>query len=252
VSAAVFGAEYATAYDWLYEDKDYVAECDLVEQVFSQYASGPVRRILDLGCGTGQHAARLAERGYTVVGVDRSPHMLEQARARSGAAEFVLGDIRALDLGQRFDAVLMMFAVLGYHTANADVLAALRAARGHLAAGGLFFCDLWYGPAVLHQGPSERVKVIERPGGQLIRVASGELDVRQQLCTVRYHLWHLEARRLVAETREQHVMRYFFPLELEQLLADAEFELVRLGAFPSLDVDPTPATWNAAIVARAR
>jgi len=46
-------------------------------------------------------------------------------------------------------------------------------------------------------------------------------------------------------------MRYFFPLELELLLAGAGLQLVRLGAFPQLEVEPNDSTWNVTIVARA-
>jgi SAM-dependent methyltransferase len=251
MSAAVFGADYATAYDALYHDKDYEAECDLVERVFEVYGQGPVRRVLDLGCGTAGHAAPLAARGYQVVGVDRSPHMLELARARTSSARFELGDLTSLELGETFDAVLMMFAVLSYQVSNADAQAALASARRHLRRGGLFFADLWYGPAVLRQRPAERVKVIEASGVQLIRVASGELDPRRDVCTVRYHVWRIADGRVVAEVREQHRMRYFFPLELELLLGAAGFELLRLGGFPDVEAEPDERTWSVTIVARA-
>jgi SAM-dependent methyltransferase len=247
----VFGAEYAAAYDALYEDKDYVAECDSVENAFRLYGLGPVRRVVDLGCGTGGHAVILADRGYDVVGVDRSPDMLERARQRGSRARFELGEIARLELGQTFDAVLMMFAVLGYHIANVDVQAALATVRRHLQPGGLFLCDVWYGPAVLDERPSQRIKVIGSGEDQVIRTASGELDTRHQLCVVRYHLWRLKQGRLAAEVREQHRMRYFFPLELELLLNAADLELTRLGSFPDLDAEPSTATWNVGIVARA-
>src|SRR5262249_51990165 len=125
VTMGVFGADYAAAYDTLYEDKDYLAECDLIERVFELYGVGRVRSVLDLGCGTGGHSGPLAERGYEVTGVDRSPHMLERARVRTAAARFELGEIGSLDLATTFDAVLMMFAVLSYQVGNADVQAAL-------------------------------------------------------------------------------------------------------------------------------
>ena len=251
MTESVFGPEYAAAYDALYHDKDYVAEVDRIEDVFSIHGTGPVRRVLDLGCGTGGHARLLAERGYQVVGVDRSAAMLERARERASGVRFELCEIADLDLGETFDAVLMMFAVLGYHAGNADVQAALRAVRRHLHPGGLFICDVWYGPAVLHEGPSERIKVIGGDEDQVIRVASGHLDERHHLCTVRYQLWRLEHGRLAGQVREQHRMRYFFPLELELFVSEAGLELVRLGAFPGLDDEPSSATWNAAVVARA-
>jgi hypothetical protein len=144
-----------------------------------------------------------------------------------------------------------MFAVLGYQTGNLDVQLALATARRHLHPSGLFFCDMWYGPAVLGQRPGERVKVGETPGGEVIRVATSELLTRLHVCLVRYRLWLVESGRVTARTNEQHRMRYFFPLELELFLAGASFEQRRLGGFPNLDAEPSESTWNVALVARA-
>ena len=70
-----FGAAYAQQYDLLYQDKDYDAEVALLERLFHAHDLEGMA-VLDLGCGTGQHAIRLAQRGYDVTGVDRSPEML--------------------------------------------------------------------------------------------------------------------------------------------------------------------------------
>lgn len=248
----VFGPEYADAYDSLYSEKDYLGECDLVERVFNAFAVGSVRRVLDLGCGTGGHSSVLAERGYDVVGVDRSNEMLDRARRRGGAVRYSQSDIRSVQLDESFDAVLIMFAVLGYLISNADVQQALCSARRHLRTGGVLFADVWYGPAVLAQRPSERVKVIETgAGGRVIRAASSELDSRHNMCTVKYQLWRLRDRQLIDEVREEHSMRYFFEPELELMLNSADFELQRVGAFPELEVEPSEQTWNVAFVARA-
>jgi SAM-dependent methyltransferase len=67
--------------------------------------------VLDVGCGTGEHALLLAARGHAVTGIDASATAIERARARARErgieASFVLGD--ALDLRalkQRFDTAL--------------------------------------------------------------------------------------------------------------------------------------------------
>jgi hypothetical protein len=51
VKTQVFGSVYAEAYGLFYEDKDYKAECDLIEEIFRRHAGGKVNTILDLGCG---------------------------------------------------------------------------------------------------------------------------------------------------------------------------------------------------------
>jgi hypothetical protein len=141
---------------------------------------------------------------------------------------------------------------LGYQIANADVMAALHTARRHLKPGGLFVYDVWYGPAVAAQRPSDRIKVVPVNGGRILRVASGQLDSRLHMCTVRFHLWRFAGDRLTAETEEVHPMRYFFPQELNLLLESAGFTPIRLGAFPAFDNDPDETTWNVLGVARAR
>jgi SAM-dependent methyltransferase len=266
MSDPVFGSVYADQYDLLYSDKNYEAECDLIEEIFRRYGSGAIRTVLDLGCGTGNHAIPLASRGYRVTGVDLSPDMLAHAQRKAATnlpsairhlpsaicpqPTFLRGDVRTLDLGQTFDAVLMMFAVLGYQLTNEDVLAALRTVRWHLKPGGLFVCDVWYGPAVLAIRPGDRAKVISLNEGKLIRTASGKLDIIRQLCEIDYHIWHLNGNRVLSETVEVHRMRFFFALELELAFAQAELALCSMTAFPDLDRSADETTWNALAVAQ--
>jgi len=253
----LFGSEYADAYDDLYRDKDYGKECELIDRLLRSYGSASIRTLLDLGCGTGSHALPLSERGYVVVGVDRSENMIQSARKKAagqqidGNATFHEGDIRSFQLEHSFDASLLMFAVLGYQLENTDVLAALRTARKHTRSGGLLIFDVWYGPAVLRQGPSDRVKSIKTGSGQILRLASGQLDAQHHLCRVDYRLWRIEEDRLTGETAETHLMRFFFPLELNLFLECCGFAPIRLGAFPQFDREPDETTWNVCGVARA-
>jgi len=247
----VFDKVYAEQYDLLYGEKDYEAECDLLEEAFRRYAMGKVQSILDLGCGTGSHAIPLAQRGYVVTGVDLSEDMLAHARQKAQALPtqvqpptFFHGDARTVEVGQTFDAALMMFAVLGYQLENNDVAAALKTVRKHLRPGGVFIFDVWYGPAVLAIRPSERVKVIPIVGGNVIRVASGTLDTFRHLSEVHYHLWRIQDQELISETEEHHLMRYFFPQELAYFLDQAGLEFKGLTSFPDLDQPAVETSWN--------
>ena len=173
-----FGPVYAEHYDLFYRHKDYQAECDFLEEIFRRFAgaAAQVRSVLDLGCGTGGHALTLAQHGYQVAGVDRSAAMIAEARRKAEKGEmsldFVVGDLRELDLGTTFDATIMMFAVLGYQVADEDLAAALAGVRRHLAPAGLFVADFWYGPAVLAQRPSDRLYERTEGDARLLRIAS--------------------------------------------------------------------------------
>jgi SAM-dependent methyltransferase len=65
--------------------------------------------VLDAGCGTGRVAIELARRGIDVVGVDADPSMIATARRLAPELPWVDGDLTdsALDLGRRFDLVVM-------------------------------------------------------------------------------------------------------------------------------------------------
>jgi SAM-dependent methyltransferase len=110
-------------------------EADLVEWL-CQTGPGPRTSVLDAGCGTGRVAAELARRGLDAVGVDLDPDMLERARTRAPGLEWVLGDIAAVDLGRRFDVVVMAGNVMIFLEPGTEgrVLANL---AGHLAPHGV-------------------------------------------------------------------------------------------------------------------
>jgi SAM-dependent methyltransferase len=252
-----FGRDYADAYDALYRNKDYEGEVDLIERVLTRHGLGGARRLLDLGCGTGNHALPLARRGYTVVGVDRSPGMLTRAREKAASRNlehsmvFHLADIRELDLGQRFEAVLMMFTVLGYQFEDADLMAALAVVRRHLEPGGLFIFDVWNGRAVLADRPGERcVKVADGPVS-ITRKTRAELDIPRHVCRVWFDLERRDADGNNETWQEEHVMRYYFEQDLKAALHQSQLDLVSLRRFPDDTAPADELAWNVIGVARA-
>jgi SAM-dependent methyltransferase len=100
-------------------------------------------RLLDVATGPGYVAAAAAARGATVVGLDFSPLMVEDARRRFPTLEFVAGDAEALTVDpNRFDAVVMNFGLL--HLARPD--AAIAEAHRVLGAGGRYGFTVWARP----------------------------------------------------------------------------------------------------------
>jgi SAM-dependent methyltransferase len=250
----VFGPGYAGVYDALYAEKDYEAENALLKRIFHEHKL-PVSSVLDIGCGTGGHALRLARDGYEVVGVDQSADMIALARSKATAQDAVIdwhqADARRFDLGRRFDAAIMMFAVLGYQTGNDDVLAALASVQRHLEPGGLFIFDIWYGPAVLCSRPRPCLRTVTTPSGKVVRSSNSTLDTARHLCTIRFHVLRVERDRLLEEVEEVHSMRFFFPLELAHLLEISGLRLNTLRAFPDFDRQPDDDSWNVISVASA-
>lgn len=254
-ACGVFGA-YASFYDAFYAEKDYPREVDYLETVFSQHGIRAGAGVLDLGCGTGSHAVLLAQRGFRVLGVDRSAEMIVRAerKARESGVDcaFRVADARSTDLHTTFDAVIAMFAVMSYQCTNSDVTAAFTTARKHLVTGGLFVFDVWFGPAVLAQRPGVRTLVVTTPEGESVtRTARPKLDLVRQTVQVDYEVVRSREGVVLERIEESHTVRFFFPQELVHFLACTGFEMLALGPFLDLGREPTEADWNVSVVARA-
>lgn len=245
---------YSQYYDLLYQDKDYTAEVSYICGLLQKYSATFPHNILELGSGTGIHAEFFAHRGLSVHGVEISESMLRSARQReasgSGAIHFSHGDARNYRAGRHFDAVISLFHVLSYQVTGEDLEGVLTTAAAHLDAGGLFVFDFWFGPAVLWQRPTLRVKRLENESVSIVRIAEPELHDTDNVVDVNYTIFAQDLRNgCIEKLQETHRMRYFFLPELDCFLEKAGFarlvaEEWLTGALPSKN------TWGVTIVSR--
>ncbi|MDO8107606.1 methyltransferase domain-containing protein [Isoptericola sp. b441] len=136
--------------------------------------AGPGRRVLDLGCGPGLYAHRLAAAGCAVTGLDLSAGSIEFARARAADAgltvDYRVQDFRTLDAHATYDLVLQSFGEVSTFsdTVRDDLLRRIRRA---LAPGGALLFDMTRPSA--HRPPApRRVELLDgglwRPGPHLV------------------------------------------------------------------------------------
>lgn len=255
---SVFG-NYSLYYDLLYQDKNYSDESDFIHKLISDN-SCDTKTILELGCGTANHAVLLAEKGYQVYGIDLSKDMLQLANNRvanlpsevTSRLRFSQGDVRNIRVNERFDAVTSLFHVVSYQTTNSDLLNTFITVREHLKPAGIFVFDVWYGPAVLSDRPAVRIKRLQNEKIEVTRIAEPVLYPNQNWVDVNYQIMVKNlATGEVESICESHRMRYLFQTEIEILLHQSQMELIDCGEWMTrkeLGFD----TWTAYFVARAK
>ena len=117
------------------------------------------RRVLDICCGTGRHAAPLADLGYEVVGVDRDADAVATAEHRAPGATFRILDQRELATLERpFDAAMILWQSFGYFDSetNDRVLSDIASL---LRTGGRLLLDVYHPDYVLaHTGTQTEVR----------------------------------------------------------------------------------------------
>lgn len=222
--------DYAYYYNAFYQDKDYKLEAEQIDIMLKKY--GPnINRIINFGCGTGRHDIELAKMGYHCTGIDISPLMIKMARKNVKQEEldidFSVENILCYEPREKYDAVISLFHVMSYQNKNQDVLDAFKAARKALNKGGLFLFDVWYGPGVLSDKPSVRVKEIEDGKNRLIRIARPIMHNRDNVVDVNYEVLVVNKETCNVQTiNETHSMRYFFEPEVRLMLEQTGFKMI--------------------------
>jgi len=197
-------------------------ETDFLEACFATYASGRVRHVLDVACGTGHHALRLARRGYLVTALDLSPASIEflqgEASATGLAVNAVVGDMTVFTLPHAVDAAICMQDSQGHLLTNEALVAHLRAVGANLCPGGLYIFDRLI--PYRWAGPHARWAWTRRGRGMTVRTTFRTLqayDPVRQVCDeqIRFEVTQNGTRRVITQ---RHKTRIVFPQELQALV----------------------------------
>lgn len=136
----VFDEDYLYFYETFLTDELSDRQADLLWRLLEL---APGMDVLDLACGHGRIANRLAARGARVTGLDRSSVFLERARRDAGEldVDYVEGDMRELPWEEQFDAVVIWFTSFGYFDDEGNRRVAAEA-REALKPGGRLAIDI--------------------------------------------------------------------------------------------------------------
>jgi SAM-dependent methyltransferase len=247
-----FERRYAQLYDTIYSAKDYAFEVERVLE-FARLYGIEARTIVDYGCGTGNHARRLAERGLKVYGIDCNEHMLAAARDKTRGLENVelLHDSQLAVLPEAsVDVFCLLFDVLSYIVENDALDRLLSYVASRLKPQGLFVFDFWYGPGVLSLRPVNRWKEFAVNGAKILRLTGAELDWNNSTVHVTHEIIVTQENHVKDRFVDSHVMRFFFKNEINYLLQTHGLEVLQFGTWQVPESPPTTNDWSALIVSR--
>jgi SAM-dependent methyltransferase len=227
----------AEFYDLIYSTfKDYSAESAQIASVL-RGLNPRCRTVLDVACGTGEHARRMAADGFLVDGLDLDPAFVRIARQKNPAGRFLEADMSDFHLSDRYDTVLCLFSSIGYLRTLDRVGRALTCFREHLAPGGLIVVEPWLAPGVIDP---ERVArhTGEANGVRVTRVSRFEIEGRLSRLLFDYEITDGMGTRRASEV---HELGLFTTAEMLEAFHNAGLDA---------DHDPTGLTDRGLFVAR--
>ena len=202
------------------EDEGYEEDYPLTGQ-WARSLGGP---LLDLACGTGRMALRMAELGYQVTGVDITPEMIGWARqkaAKQGVSiDWVVADARTFHLQKQFPFIYKLENEYQFFLTREDQEALLAGVREHLLPEGCFLFET--------RNPTPRNLLVgRRPEPQTFTLPDGEhlviteqhsYDPMTQIQHYTYHHTFLQPEGKRDEKTVRTALRYVYPQEMEALL----------------------------------
>ena len=213
----------AEVYDAIMSDVEYGAWADFILDI-ALGEGAEVRRVLDLGCGTGNSSEPFVEAGLEVTGLDLSPQMLSVARAKLPGARFVQADFTTFALNETFNLVVSVFDSLNNLLNPDDFRRCAERVREHLEPNGLFIFDVNTTVGLRNLWEDDR--------------AEGWVDDV-------YYLWQhsfdeeTKLAKVVAYCEkgarsftEVHLERPYDPKEVKLLLSEAGFRDVQTVTYP--------------------
>ena len=140
----------AELYDAIYHYKNYERESERLRRLIEDAAPG-ARGILDVACGTGEHA-KFLKRYYAVDGVDINEDYLAAARVKNPAGNYTNADMMDFDRGRTYDVVTCLFSAIGIVKTYERLERAIACMARHLTPDGALIVEPWFTPEAWSPG----------------------------------------------------------------------------------------------------
>jgi SAM-dependent methyltransferase len=217
-------SETAELYDVIYgQFKDYAAEAGKIAALLERFRPN-ARFVLDVACGTGEHARVLAgEFGYEVDGLDLEPEFVRLAQRKTPGGSFVCADMLGFSLDRRYDVVLCLFSSIGYARTLENVRLALERFRVHMAPDGVLIVEPWFEPDAWKEG-FIHTSFAEAEGLKVCRMSHSRVQDRVSVLEFHYLIGRSGG---IEHRREIHELGLFTTPELEQAFRDAGLDVVQ-------------------------
>jgi SAM-dependent methyltransferase len=192
----------AELYDLIYSGfKDYDAEAEKVMTLIRHEFPG-AHSILDVACGTAEHARLLTEKHvFAVDGLDLDPAFVRIAQGKLPRGEVFQGDMTSFALPRTYDVILCLFSSIGYVRTIDNVERTLARFRAHLAPNGVVIVEPWFPPGVLESGRIFTTTA-ESAGVTVCRMSHAEVEGRLSRLHFEYLIGRAGGIERASETHE--------------------------------------------------
>lgn len=220
--------ESAYLYDALYRSiKNYEEESEKIK-TFILHSHPNAKTLLDVGCGTGEHAFYLKNR-FNVDGIDLNEDFVNIAREKIPSGNFYVNDMSAFDLGKKYDVVVSLFSSIGYVKTLGNLHKSVQCLAAHLKPNGVLLVEPWFQPEQWQAGRCTMMS-LDKPDLKVCRMSLSAVNKKISSFTLHYLVWNSGEIR---QFSEEHELGLFTKEEMLEAfyLANLSVEYDEVGIF---------------------
>ena len=210
--------ESAEFYDQIYSRfKDYQKESTAIHELIAKEAPA-TKTILDVACGTGEHARILSqEYGYEVDGIDLDESMVKLAQKKNSTGSFYCSDMTDFKIDRSYDAVICLFSSIGYVKTLERVTETLLAFKKHTHKNGMILVEPWFQPHAFTPGRTI-LNTISLDDWKIVRMGTSQVNGRISMLIFEYLFGY---KGEIFHRSEKHELGLFTDQEMKTCFAEA-------------------------------
>ena len=225
----MFESELAEFYDLMRQYRNYESECDFANNIIQKHFP-KAKDVLDTFCGTGEHAIKMAQRGYSVTGIDASQDMINIAEEKTDKAglsvNYQCTDVRDYKPTEKYDAAYCLGYTFLYMLTHSSVIEFFKSIHNVLVPGGVFLVDFINGWSLIKGSDRDRY-FYQHDEVKISQFEQLTVNKRERLIHIEYcYLVDRNDGRVKTIFAEED-LRIFFNDEVQTLLGISGFKNIQ-------------------------
>jgi len=213
----MYVADTVALYDDIYTRiKNYEDEARKIREWILRFSPG-AKSILDVACGTAEHAKYL-KKDFSLDGLDDNEEFLSVARKKNPECRYFQADMRDFHLEKKYDVVMSLFSSIGYVKTQESLEKTLRCFADHLTPSGIIVVEPWLTPDAWNPGKRPFMLTIDEPTFKVCR-----MNVTETRNGLSYFKWHFLVGKPdeVKHFTEEHTLGLFSVEQMKNAFQNA-------------------------------
>ena len=244
---------YDKYYDLIYQAKDYKKETDLIFDLSGKFGIKYPQKILEIGCGTGNHTKFLSKSGKDLVAIDIDFEMVKIAQKKlSGSPNVKIIHTPVETLKEKnFDLVIAMFNVVTYIDNTSQLIQFMKGVAKRLNRNAVFIFDCWNGVAAIKDPPGRLKKTTVKQGGLLLKCnLTSQTVLFNQKTKLNYQIMVKKGRLLIEQGNSSFDQTLWTPMQIKDAIFEAGLGLVLCCPLMQPEKEASEKDWKIMFVAK--